>query len=561
MVNAPSAKVAAQIEPGVKLTLSTVPDVSLSIKITKKRATKACPVPVEGVKAVIKASDRPVLARLTLVKPSTLPGSDAERAAADHAAAVEAWRVAASIVRASEPYLAHKARYDRRVAAETAVVETLFDLRTARKHGWAFDRSIVTDGVAVSLQFSKAVPRPDETAISRPFKPPKKKRADDSAMAETYDRNLSTLVRDDDGRVIGVVLGVDPGRVNIAAISFALDGRDAEEFPAAAKAKVWALGRGEYYETSGIKRLNAEQRKRFHACGLTENFAALKDCGALRTADASDIVGYLCEYAKIQSEWWSMALRRREARASLNRYSGKRGALDAFFSKVRRAVAALFPGAAIVVGYGSAVQTMRSSGRGEMAVPVSSAFKACQRVFEPSNVRVTNEHRSTAVSWEGACRKEAVYRIVAPNPASARADAGLTVPEYVLRCSHTRAKYMPLAPSAHTCLVERYVAALKAARARSRKAGTRVGVASVGVDGEEEGEEEEESPMLGDEAAEGGPAASQRYPETRGLRFCPERRLYLDRDREAARTIARLCRTEMLGLPRPAVFSKSFKLD
>ncbi len=45
------------------------------------------------------------------------------------------------------------------------------------------------------------------------------------------------------------------------------------------------------------------------------------------------------------------------------------------------------------------------------------------------------------------------------------------------------------------------------------------------------------------------------------LRFCPERRLYLDRDREAARTIARLCRTEMLGLPRPAVFSKSFKLD
>jgi hypothetical protein len=55
--------------------------------------------------------------------------------------------------------------------------------------------------------------------------------------------------------------------------------------------------------------------------------------------------------------------------------------------------------------------------------------------------------------------------------------------------------------------------------------------------------------------------AVRRTQKTRGLRFCPERRLYLDRDREAARTIARLCRTEMLGLPRPAVFSKSFKLD
>lgn len=64
-----------------------------------------------------------------------------------------------------------------------------------------------------------------------------------------------------------------------------------------------------------------------------------------------------------------------------------------------------------------------------------------------------------------------------------------------------------------------------------------------------------------EEVAEEGQEALLRYLEMRGLRFCPERRLYLDRDREAARTIARLCATALLGLPRPAVFHRSFKLN
>ena len=51
-----------------------------------------------------------------------------------------------------------------------------------------------------------------------------------------------------------------------------------------------------------------------------------------------------------------------------------------------------------------------------------------------------------------------------------------------------------------------------------------------------------------------------RYPEIRGLRFSPERRIYLDRDREAAVTIARLRTVDMLGRLRPAPFHKSFKL-
>ena len=45
-----------------------------------------------------------------------------------------------------------------------------------------------------------------------------------------------------------------------------------------------------------------------------------------------------------------------------------------------------------------------------------------------------------------------------------------------------------------------------------------------------------------------------RYPEIRGLRFSPERRIYLDRDREAAATIARLRTIELLDRQRPAPF-------
>ena len=49
----------------------------------------------------------------------------------------------------------------------------------------------------------------------------------------------------------------------------------------------------------------------------------------------------------------------------------------------------------------------------------------------------------------------------------------------------------------------------------------------------------------------------QRYPEVRGLRFCPEKRLYLDRDRESAITIARLRTQALLGRKRPAPFHRS----
>lgn len=86
--------------------------------------------------------------------------------------------------------------------------------------------------------------------------------------------------------------------------------------------------------------------------------------------------------------------------------------IDGFFARVKKATEKYFPGIEIHVGYGSAVMNMKPTGRGEMAVPTTGAFKACQRIFGPQKVAVTDEFRSTAVSWETGLRKDAVYKKV-----------------------------------------------------------------------------------------------------------------------------------------------------
>ena len=55
--------------------------------------------------------------------------------------------------------------------------------------------------------------------------------------------------------------------------------------------------------------------------------------------------------------------------------------------------------------------------------------------------------------------------------------------------------------------------------------------------------------------------ARLRYPEVRGLRFCPEDRKHRDRDVEAALTIGRLHCMTLLGLGRPAPFCRGVTLQ
>ena len=48
-----------------------------------------------------------------------------------------------------------------------------------------------------------------------------------------------------------------------------------------------------------------------------------------------------------------------------------------------------------------------------------------------------------------------------------------------------------------------------------------------------------------------------RYIECRGLRFCPERRKYYDRDASSARAIAGLRCLRLKGLGRPSIFTRA----
>jgi hypothetical protein len=59
-------------------------------------------------------------------------------------------------VKAGPEYVAQKGRHDGYVAAQRAVATTFFR-KLPTKKGWTFDGSVTTDGVSVSLQYSKQV--------------------------------------------------------------------------------------------------------------------------------------------------------------------------------------------------------------------------------------------------------------------------------------------------------------------------------------------------------------------------------------------------------------------
>jgi hypothetical protein len=436
-------------------------------------------------------------------------------------------------IKASPAFVGQASKYKQLQDAKVAVCRVLFKDLPLKKD-WEFDGSINTDGVSVSLQFSrvrevivtkktkKAKEAKVVTKATKANKATSSERAVEEDEGGAYDRNLLTVFNNLEGKQT-VVAGVDPGRVNMAVIAIVT----MDESGKIVK-KTWALGRSQYRADSGIKKQDALKKARFK--GLEERWEGLgADGGALRTDDIEDVKTYLEKYAKIETEWWSLASMRRESRADFQRYIGKRKVLDGFFSRVRQELKSKFPGAFIKVGYGSAGMKMKPTGRGEVAVPTTGTFKACVRVFGHENVSSTNEHKTTAVEYESGQRKEAVYRVVTKDAATGRFKESM---------GHTTdMKKMPVVKAAH---VEAATEHLEVGRQKARR---RRGATEIGLEVEHTNKE-----------VEGHTDRTLRYPEIRGLRFSPERRIYLDRDREAASTIARLRTIELLGRPRPTPF-------
>jgi hypothetical protein len=482
----------------------------------------------------------------------------------DFKAEKEAWEAEVETLKHKPDYKAQMARYTLRVAAETKAILSIFKNKCRKNNGWSFDGSIVTDGVAVSQQFSREQKVGKKKTADELKAIVQKRRAADELMDPDYDRNLSTVLRDKDNKVVSVVLGVDPGRTNIVEIGYIIDKETAELFPGTPRAKSWSLSRGEFYKSSDIWKLNQRQHNRYQY--LEAKFEGLTK-GSVRTCKSHEVMEYLNQYSLISEDWWYLALKRRESRDALLRYSGKRRALDAFFAKVRKSVKSLFHGPQgveipqgrvppkriphlnIQVGYGHAVHTMKPTGKGEVAVPTTGAFKACKRVFGPQNVASTCEFRTTAVGWESGKRKEAVYRIVEEKIVEVDKN-GIEKVRYKCRVGHTSDDKMPIVPEEKRALVEEYLEVMKMKRGGRRRGGVAKGYGGPPRPMQEHG---------GGEEVVKRKQACLRYPEVRGLRFCPEQCKYFDRDQKSAEAIARLRTTELQGKARPTPFHRSFK--
>jgi hypothetical protein len=482
----------------------------------------------------------------------------------DRKAEKEKWEAEVEALKLKPAYQAQMARYTLRVAAETKAILSIFKNKCRKNNGWSFDGSIVTDGVAVSQQFSREMKVGKKKSAEELKANAQKRKAADDLMDPDYDRNLSTVLRDKDNKVVSVVLGVDPGRTNIVEIGYIIDKETAELFPGTPRAKSWSLSRGEFYKSSDIWKLNQRQRVRYQY--LEAKFEGLTK-GSVRTCKSQEVMEYMKQYSLISEDWWHLALKRRESRDALLRYSGKRRALDAFFAKVRKSVKSLFHGPQgveipqgrvppkriphlnIQVGYGHAVHTMKPTGKGEVAVPTTGAFKACKRVFGPQNVASTCEFRTTAVGWESGKRKEAVYRIVEEKIVEVDKN-GIEKVRYKCKVGHTSDDKMPIVPEEKRALVEEYLEVMKVKRGGRRRGGVAKGYGGPPRPMQEHGG--------GEEVVE-RKQACLRYPEVRGLRFCPELRKYFDRDQKSAEAIARLRTTELQGKARPTPFHRSFK--
>ena len=428
-------------------------------------------------------------------------------------------------IKGTPEYVAQDAKYNVYRGAQVEVASSFFGKVPVRK-GWTFDASITTDGVSVSLQYSRTVMR----QVSSVKKAKKVAFREEGTVAtdDDYDRHAPTVLDD------AVVLGIDPGRANLATVAMCFwdpDGKKQTTFK-------WSLSRGEYREMSGIKRTCAESAKIF-AC-LQSSFHSLADPGSsLKAADCSEILEYMRRYSTFSRHWWEIALRRSESRRRLVGYMGKRRVLDQFFSRIKKSVSTFLPGKRIEVAYGEAGLTMSPTGKGEVAVPTAATYKACQRIFkdDPGGartvVKVVDEYNTTKVDWETGETKELVYRVISLAEGQELDDPyGLLTG---LSLGHIAGKTPPLAPARDRAVLARYKQLLK----------DKNKVRRGGMPGElpDRWWPPREDPL------------ENRFPEIRSLRFCPKLCKYVDRDASAI-AIARLRVMELLGRARPTPFAR-----
>ena len=275
------------------------------------------------------------------------------------------------VIKASDKYIIQKSKYDAYMALKHIAIQSCFDLRTTKKE-WVFDGTLMTDGVAVSIDYSMTL------RVKRAHKKKATLKKTDVKMNHNYDRNMHTQLRYDDADTI--VLGLDPGRTHIAVLTYKLNEATDKLENISAKLKTanmkpfkkgnkgtkknkntykqknmeskwkkedkyiktWKLSRGHYYSASGINKARREQRIRFDT--LEQRWSDLgADNSCLRSTDKDKILLYLTKYAALEEEWWRLALQPIESESKLVVYAGKRRVIDTFFSDIKQYMAKHHP--------------------------------------------------------------------------------------------------------------------------------------------------------------------------------------------------------------------------
>ncbi|EFJ43947.1 Fic protein [Volvox carteri f. nagariensis] len=268
------------------------------------------------------------------------------------------YQSACSRIRNTDAYRSQQARHRALSETEDRVVKSFFRCLPV-KNGYKFDCSISTDGVAVSLQYSK----PSKAVTA------KRKRSagmrSSNVATDAYDQNLDMYDPEE-----GVLtLGLDPGRCSLATVSvvtqYTLDSTGKLKLGEKLNRHSWSLLRGEYQHKSGIRTSTIKKAQR--DAPLQPAFQALAVPGcALRTAQSGTVLRYIADSQHCMNEWWERALSRQEAMASFQGYIGKRKALDSFFSRVLKEAKKLVPKRTkIEVAYGESGITMSPAGKGE----------------------------------------------------------------------------------------------------------------------------------------------------------------------------------------------------
>ena len=193
----------------------------------------------------------------------------------------------------------------------------------------------------------------------------------------------------------------------------------------------------------------------------------------------------------------------------------------------------MFPGAEVVLAYGSAGRTMKSNGKGKLPVPTTGVWKSACRTFG-SRCKLQDENRSTMVDWNTGFVKHAPYRC-------RRSPYTYTLG----KLGFTTSKYMPFAPDCEKKFVKAYWDK-RLAKNRLIRGGSPEGDRIDRINPETE-----------------ETTYKQRFPEVRGLRFLQETRTYLSRDRSAAGCISRLAAYSLMHgtSKKPAPFCRGYSLS